>query len=157
MIIVEEFIKELAKLDLKSQNGFNRYLELIKLESTTPDFYRVLRDFEDRNFENVSRQGYEITPRMEEYVALKPKNYEEQQFKYDALRLECRRNRLFGVENYKENLVVKPLRVTKIKIDFKDSDTPHTYSMEKEFDVNTLDEEDIKTVENIVKLISKYK
>lgn len=152
---VGELEKELAKLDLKSQKGFNRYLELLDLECTTPNFYKALRNFEYENFENVPLQGYEMTPRMQEYLALKPKNYEEQQFKYDALLIEYRRSKLFGIGDYKENLVMKPLRVTKIKIDFKDNDTPHTYSMEKEFDVNTLDEEDIKTVKNIVTLISK--
>jgi len=115
-MIVEELIKELAKLDLKSQNGFNRYLELIELESTTPGFYKTLRDFEYKNFNNVPLQGYERTPRIDEYIALKPKNYEEQQFKYDALLIECRRLKLFGAKNFIKDLAIRPIKVTKITI-----------------------------------------
>ena len=109
---VEKLKIEVEKLNLEVQKDYDRFLEIKKvLYSKFKDKinkgrcaeYDFIIDKFKSSYKNFPSQGYEYFPRMGYYNGYTPRNFKEQQFIFDDLKVELERYKLFGRRSYVED------------------------------------------------------
>lgn len=102
---LQKIEKEVENLNLKQQKDFDRFVEIRQhlFEEYQEQISRgrcepasIIIDKMSKSFDNYPTSGYENNSKVKHYSKFKPNNFEEMQFMFDDLALECRRIKLFG-------------------------------------------------------------